>query len=322
MSRLLHPAAMRSVPGLAALPDEPLVVTVGVFDGLHRGHRRVVAATVAEAHARGALATVVSFEPHPDAVLRGAPPPLLCDPAERDACLAELGVELLVRQPFDRTFADRTATSFVEQLTGRDRRLRALVMTHESAFGRGREGNARTLPPLAARLGFAILEVPALFVGGQRVSDSRIRALVTAGRLADAAHLLGRRYAVVGEVTRGDGRGRELGFPTANLAFAAPVTLPPDGIYAVRAGWGGPDPRHPAHVASGVASLGVRPTFGGGERILEAHLFDVGPDLYGRRLRVEFVRRQRGERRFGTAAALIAQMKRDATRAREILATT
>jgi len=175
---------------------------------------------------------------------------------------------------------------------------------------------------LAARLGFAILEVPALFVGGERVSDSRIRALVTAGCLAEAARLLGRRYAVVGEVTRGDGRGRELGFPTANLAFAAPVTLPPDGIYAVRAGWGGPDPRHPAHVASGVASLGVRPTFGGGERILEAHLFDVGPDLYGRRLRVEFVRRQRGERRFGTAAALVVQMERDATRAREILATT
>jgi riboflavin kinase/FMN adenylyltransferase len=311
---------MRILADLAALPETPLVVTVGVFDGLHRGHQRVVAATVAEARARNARATVVSFEPHPDAVLRGAPPPLLCDPAEREARLASLGVALLVRQRFDADFAARSAASFVEQLAGPRGRLRGLVMTPESAFGRGREGNALTLAPLAARLGFAIVQVPALAVGGQRVSDSRIRALVASGRLAAAARLLGRRYALVGTVVRGDARGRALGFPTANLAFPAPVTLPPDGIYAVRASWGGRDPLRPAHVAPGVASLGVRPTFGGGERILEVHLFDARPNLYGVRLRVEFVRRQRGERRFETAAALVEQMGRDARRAREILA--
>jgi len=311
---------MRILSGLTALPEAPLVVTVGVFDGLHRGHQRVVAATVAEARARDAQATVVSFEPHPDAILRGAPPPLLCDPVERDARLAEAGLALLVRQRFDTDFAARSAASFVEQLAGSRGRLRALIMTPESAFGRGREGNVQTLAPLASRLGFTIVEVRALAVGGQRVSDSRIRGLIASGRLAAAARLLGRRYALVGEVVRGDGRGRALGFPTANLGFAAPVTLPPDGIYAVRASWGGPDPLHPAKLASGVASLGVRPTFGGGERILEVHLFDVRADLYGARLRVEFVRRQRGERRFATAAALVEQMGRDAHRAREILA--
>ena len=139
------------------------------------------------------------------------------------------------------------------------------------------------------------------------------------GRLATARTLLGRRFAVVGTVVHGDGRGRELGYPTANLAFDQPVALPPDGIYAVRASWDGADPLHPRHRADGVASLGVRPTFGERTRLLEAHLFDVSPDLYGRRLRVEFVRRQRGERRFASAAALVTQMDLDAARARRIL---
>jgi len=118
----------------------------------------------------------------------------------------------------------------------------------------------------------------------------------------------------------GDGRGRQLGYPTANLAFDQPVVLPPDGIYTVRASWDGPDPLHPRRRADGVASLGVRPTFGERTRLLEAHLFDVSPDLYGRRLRVEFVRRQRGERRFASVAALVEQMDLDAARARRILA--
>ncbi|MGZ6293969.1 MAG: riboflavin biosynthesis protein RibF [Candidatus Limnocylindrales bacterium] len=311
---------MRTLRDLAGLPERPIVITVGAFDGLHRGHQRVVGATVREARQRDALATVISFEPHPDAVLRGTPPPLLCDPAECAARLAAAGVDLLVRQHFDAAFAAQTAETFVRRLAGNGGRLRALVLTPESAFGRGREGNARTLGPLAVELGFAIVEVAPLQVGGQRVSDSRIRELIVKGRLAAAGRLLGRRFALIGRVAHGDGRGQALGFPTANLVFPAPVALPPDGIYAVRTSWGGRDPLRARHHAPGVASLGVRPTFGGGERVLEVHLFDVQADLYGERLRVEFVRRQRGERRFGTVAALIGQMDRDAVRAREILA--
>ena len=310
---------MEIVSDLRARRDaRPLAVIVGAFDSVHRGHQRLLGMLVEAARARGAAPTVVTFTPHPDAVLRGASPLLLCDPAERDARFASLGVDLLVRYPFDRDVAATPAEAFVERLD-QGGPLVALLMTRDSAFGKGRGGTLQTLPPVAARFGFDLVEVPSVVLRGARVSDSRLRELVAGGRLATARTLLGRRFAVVGTVVHCDGRGRELGYPTANLAFDQPVALPPDGIYAVRASWDGPDPLHPRHRADGVASLGVRPTFGERSRLLEAHLFDVSPDLYGRRLRVEFVRRQRGERRFTSAAALVTQMDLDAARARHIL---
>jgi riboflavin kinase/FMN adenylyltransferase len=261
----------------------------------------------------------VTFVPHPDVVLRGTAPTLLSDPAEREARFAALGVDLLVRHPFDRDVAAMSAEAFVVGLMDAGP-LVALLMTRDSAFGKDRGGTLESLPPVAQELGFDLLEVPSVAADGARISDSRLRAHIAAGRLAAGRALLGRRYAVIGTVVHGDGRGHELGYPTANLAFDAPVSLPPNGIYAVHASWGGTDPLRPAHRADGVASLGVRPTFGERARLLEAHLFDVSPDLYGQRLRVEFVRRQRGERRFTSAAALVTQMDRDATRARRILA--
>jgi riboflavin kinase/FMN adenylyltransferase len=176
--------------------------------------------------------------------------------------------------------------------------------------------------------GFGVEIVPTFRLDGDRVSASRIRDLLAAGRLAGAARLLGRRPAATGRVGAGAARGRGLGYPTANLAFDVPVALPPDGIYAVEvtwnpapAPWGGADPLAPARRAGGVASLGVRPTFETtGERMLEVHLFDVDEDLYGSHLRVAWVRRLRAERRFASPSALVAQMDRDATRARAALA--
>jgi riboflavin kinase/FMN adenylyltransferase len=161
--------------------------------------------------------------------------------------------------------------------------------------------------------------VASLLVGGEPVSSSRIRALVEDGRLTQAARLLGRRHAVTGTVVHGDARGRELGYPTANLAWERPVALPPDGVYATRVSWGG-TALAPARTAAGVASLGVRPTFDGHDRVLEVYLFDLDEDLYGERMRVEFVRRQRGQRKFSRIAGLRRQMDRDAERARAILA--
>ncbi|HET7676238.1 MAG TPA: riboflavin biosynthesis protein RibF [Candidatus Limnocylindrales bacterium] len=296
------------------------VATVGVFDGLHRGHLAVLRGLRRFATRLGEAApVVVTFEPHPDVVLRGAPPPLLCDPAERLARMAEAGMAHAVLQPFDAGFAAQSPEAFLRRLAA-GRTLAGLVMTPESAFGRDRTGTLEAVEGLSRSMGFQVGRVAPLESGGERVSSGRIRALVAAGQLAAAARLLGRRHAVVGQVVRGDSRGRALGFPTANLAFAAAVALPPDGIYAVRCSWAGPDPLHPARRANGVASLGVRPTFGGGERVLEVFLLDFEGDLYGERLRVEFVRRQRGEHRFRDAAALVAQMHRDEARARAILA--
>jgi riboflavin kinase / FMN adenylyltransferase len=305
-----------------ALPAaRPLVVTVGVFDGVHRGHVAVFLATVVAAGARLAASTVLTFEPHPEAILRGSPPPLLTDPAERMERITAAGIELICVQPFDAAFSRQSADAFVARIAD-GRALRALVMNAESAFGHDRGGTIARVREIGLERGFDVVEVPELDAGRVRVSSSRIRALVEAGRLAAAARLLGRRYAVVGTVVHGDQRGRTLGFPTANLAFDAPVCLPPDGVYAVTVSWGGTSVLSPAHRAGGVASLGVRPTFGVGARILEVHLFDFDGDLYGQRLRVEFVRRQRGEKRFRDAASLVRQMDLDAARARSLLAVS
>jgi len=310
---------VKPVAGIDDLPrDLRFVATLGVFDGLHRGHAAILRTLAQTAERLDAMATVITFEPHPEAVLRGTPPLLLCDPAERLARLAT-SAGVVVIQRFDREFAAQSAEEFVERLA-RGRDLTGLVMSPESAFGRDRQGTLERIRALSAQRGFALAESRSLELGGERVSSTRIRLLIEAGRLTDAATLLGRRYAVIGEVVPGDRRGREMGYPTANLAFESAVVLPANGIYAARVSWGGDDPLRPARTADGVASLGVRPTFvDDGDRLLEVHLFDFDEDLYGERLRVEFVRRQRGERRFASAAALVHQMDRDASRARLLL---
>ena len=296
------------------------VLAIGMFDGVHRGHRQVIGALLRAARRDHARPVVLTFDPHPAQVLRGSAPALLSDPAERLDRLEQLGVEMVVVQRFDADFADQEPREFLDRLcTGRH--LVGLVMTAESAFGRNRSGGLDAVRELADELGYRVVEAPRVATAGMTLSSTRLRGLLADGRLADVRRLLGRRYSVIGTVVAGDRRGRELGFPTANLAFDALVALPPDGIYAVRAGWDDAQPLQPRRTANGVASLGVRPTFGaGGARILEVHLFDLDEDLYGRRMRVEFVLRLRGERRFASTAALIRQMDRDAQRARKVLA--
>ena len=320
-------SAVRVHAGVDALPDGVrLALTVGVFDGVHRGHLALLAATVRAARRYGAEPAVITFEAHPDLVLHGTAPPLLCDPAERLALLARAGVSHLVVQHFDLAFASQTAEEFLARVRRR-REVAVVVMATGSAIGRGRAGTPEALAALGARDRFGLEIVPTLRLAGDRVSASRIRDLLTVGRLAAARDLLGRRPAVVGRVVEGASRGRDLGYRTANLAFDEPVAMPPDGIYAVEASWdeeaapwGGPDPLSPGRCAGGVASLGVRPTFDlAGERLLEVHLFDTQDDLYGRRLRVAWVRRLRAERRFPGPSALITQMDRDAARARAIV---
>lgn len=295
------------------------VATVGVFDGVHRGHARVLSVLSDLAQRCSAEPVAITLEPHPERVLRGVAPASLCDPQERVERLKVSGARTVVAQRFDEAFAAQTAEAFLTRLA-RGRDLAGLVMSPESAFGRDREGTLARVRAIAVEREFALAEVPPLEMLGERVSSTRIRTALEKGRLATVAHLLGRRYAVVGTVVHGDGRGRKLGYATANLAFDDPVALPPNGVFAVRVAWGGEGPLTPAHGRDGVASLGVRPTFGGGHRLLEAHLFEFDGDLYGQRLRVEFVRRQRGEKRFSSVAALIRQMDRDAARARHILA--
>lgn len=311
---------MRVLHSIDELPaDLRFALTIGMFDGVHRGHQRAIGTLVRAARKARADAVVLTFDPHPAQVLRGSAPPLLCAPAERLARLAQLGVDTTVVQPFDAAFADQTPDAFLDRIRAH-RRLVALVMTGESAFGRDRAGILARIRELASEMKFRAVEVARLTRAGGTVSSTRLRAQLAEGRLAEARRLLGRRYAVTGRVVPGDRRGRTLGYPTANLAFDAPVALPVDGVYAVRVGWGGEDPLAPARTADGVVSIGVRPTFGGGERLLEVHLFDVDEDLYGQNLRVEFVRRLRGEKEFTSVDGLVRQMDRDAARAKSVLA--
>ncbi|HWH36288.1 MAG TPA: bifunctional riboflavin kinase/FAD synthetase [Candidatus Limnocylindrales bacterium] len=310
---------MKQLDQLDALPlGLRYVLVVGMFDGVHRGHRRVLETAVRAAADLDALPVALTFDPHPAAVLRGASPPLLCDPAEKLEHLAATGIGLAVVCPFDARFAEQSPAEFLHRVAA-GRELRGVVMSSETAFGRDRAGTETAVRELARELGFSVVHVDEARQGGQRISSTAIRRALAAGRLAEARRLLGRDYAVIGEVVHGDARGRQLGYPTANLDFTDPVVLPPDGIYAARVSWAGESILEPRHRALGVASLGVRPTFGVSGRTLEVHLFDFDGDLYGQRLRMEFVRRQRRERRFASVQALIEQMDRDSVRARRIL---
>lgn len=308
------------VRGIDRLPqDARLAVTVGVFDGVHRGHQQVFRVLEETARRLGAMPVAVTFDPHPDAVVRGRAPDMLMDRLERIERIGRLIGGLVVVQTFDEVFRRTTAQEFVQRLGG-GRNLAALVMTRVSAFGRDRGGTLPVLREMGAAGGWELVEAPTLDSGGARVSSARIRELVAEGQLRTAGELLSRPFALVGSVVHGEQRGRELGFPTANLDFSQPVASPPDGIYAARASWGGSSVLEPRDHADAVLSLGTQPTFGGRVRLMEVHLLDRDEDLYGERMRIQFCDFIRGQRRYDSVDELIVQMGHDVARARVILA--
>ncbi len=307
------------VRGIDRLPkDTRLAVTIGVFDGVHRGHQQVFKVLEETARRVGAMPVAVTFDPHPDAVVAGQAPDMLMDRRERIERISRLIGGYVVLQTFDEVFRRTTAEEFVERIGG-GRNLAALVMTRVSAFGRDRAGTVPVLREMAKTADWELVEAPTLDSGGARVSSARTRQLVAEGQLQTARELLGRPFALVGSVVHGEQRGRELGFPTANLDFGQPVALPPDGIYAARASWGGPAVLDPFDMADAVISLGTQPTFGGRVRLMEVHLLDRDEDLYGKRMRVQFCTFIRGQRRYDSVDELIVQMGHDVDRARKKL---
>jgi riboflavin kinase / FMN adenylyltransferase len=291
-------------PRLPRLP-EGSVVTVGAFDGLHIGHHEILAEVVRRAQASGRRAVLVTFEPHPAEVLRpDQAPARLTLSGERAEILAQVGLDYLLVLRFDALLASRTAEEFIREVVVGRCGCRELVVGEDHGFGRGREGGVGLLRQLGKELGFTVDVIPPVEVEGQRVSSTRVRALVAAGRLAEAARCLGRPYAVSGEVRQGAGRGRSLGVPTANLAIPLRKQLPPDGVYAVRVEWAG-------GVAEGMLNQGHRPTFDDGPRLLEAHLFGFDGNLYGRTVRITWMTRLRDVQRFGSVEALQAQLEQD-----------
>jgi len=290
------------------------VVTVGSFDGIHLGHREVLATVMARAEAEGRAAVAVTFEPHPAAVVRPDAAPLrLTTGPEREELLAQSGLDYALFLRFDREMARWSPEEFVRRVVVERCQCRLLVIGPDHHFGRDREGGEAVLRELGRSLGFEVVVVPPVELEGAVVSSTRIRGLLDAGDLAGAAQCLGRPYAVSGVVQRGEARGRQLGVPTANLAVPATKQLPPDGVYAVRVEWGG-------GVAEGMLNQGTRPTFNDGRRLLEAHLFDFAGDLYGRTLRITWVRQLREVRKFDSMVALQDQLERDRQAARMALA--
>ncbi len=289
------------------------VVTVGTFDGVHRGHRTVIEAVVAAARARSGTAVAVTFDPHPRAVIHPADPPVvLTSMNEKRRRLEDAGIDRLAVVPFTRQVQMMSPEAFVATYLVEYLNAKVVVLGYDHGFGKGRGGDPDTMRALGDRYGFEVSIVPPVMVGDLPVSSSRLRDLVRTGRILEARELLGGGYPVSGRVAPGDGRGRQLGYPTANIVPDDSMKLlPPDGVYAARA-------FVPEQYAA-VINLGLRPTFNGKNRLLEAHLLDFDGDLYGRRISLDLVGRLRDERRFRNSEALISQIHKDGQRARDVL---
>ncbi|MEO6365402.1 MAG: bifunctional riboflavin kinase/FAD synthetase [Luteimonas sp.] len=297
------------------------VVCIGAFDGLHLGHRALVRHAVSRARALDVPAVALSFEPLPREFFAiGNKPPRLTLPRAKFEGLRDLGVDVIGLLRFDRTLAAMSAEDFVREVLVARLGAREVWVGPDFRFGHRRKGDIDTLKRLGSELGFAANEIAAVHLDGERVSSTRIREALRDGNFATAARLLGRPYAIDGRVVRGKQLGRTLGYPTANLRF--PHKTPAlSGIYA---SWVQGVPRGLPSVVgaqprSSVSSFGTRPTVGGIEPLLEAHLFDFDGDLYGQRIAVEFVAKLRDEEKFPDLPTLVTQMHRDAEQARQVL---
>lgn len=300
--------------GLAELPPDvqATTVTVGTFDGVHRGHRDVLERLTAHAARSGRASLLVTFDPHPLEVLNPAAAPLLLTTREEKlALLGATPLEYVAILPFTPALAQHSATQFVDDVLRARFRMNELLIGHDHGFGRGREGDVALLRTLGSDRGFAVDVVPPVRTSdGEPVSSTLVRRAIAVGELDRACALLDRRYSARGTVVAGQARGRLLGFPTLNVdPGTTRKLLPPDGVYAVevigsRGRFGG------------MMNLGGRPTFGDDRRMLEAHLFDAEGDFYGDRVDVAFVARLRDTVRFSGPEALVAQLHRDADAAR------
>lgn len=297
------------------IDDAGSIVTVGTFDGVHRGHQDVLARVVQRARATNRPSVIVTFDPHPlEIVNPSAAPPLLSTFHEKLEIFAQTGVSYVAVVPFTPALAALGAEEFVDDVLRSRFVMAELFVGHDHGFGRGRMGDTDVLRDLGKLRGFGVTVLePVYAAGGQAVSSTAIRRAIAGGDLAKAAEGLGRPYAVMGKVIGGDKRGRLLGYPTLNLDTPpSHKLLPPDGVYAVRV-------QTPIGAFGGMLNLGARPTFGDASRRIETHVFDASHDWYGAPVRLDFISRLRETRPFQGVDALVAQLGIDEARARSAL---
>jgi riboflavin kinase/FMN adenylyltransferase len=296
--------------------EQPSMLTIGVFDGVHRGHQHLIRALVDEAHSARQLAAALTFFPHPDVLLRGwAGRYYLTSPDERAVLLGDLGIDVVVTLTFDEHLRQVRAAAFTDQLL-ETLRMAALWVGSDFAMGYKREGNVGFLREQGREKGFTLEVIDLLMTDHAAISSSGIRDALHRGDVEAARASLGRAYAVSGEVVRGEARGRKIGFPTANIAVWKEQVIPGNGVYA---GW--------AALESGerymaVTNVGVRPTFSGEDVTIEAHLLDFDRDIYGQRLTFTFETRLRPEVRFDGIVQLVEQIRRDAEAGRTYLSSS
>ncbi|HKS31236.1 MAG TPA: bifunctional riboflavin kinase/FAD synthetase [Chthoniobacterales bacterium] len=303
---------LRSIPELSQLPG-PLFLAIGVFDGVHLGHQAVISTSAEHAGAVNGTPVVVTFDPHPEKILRPEKAPhLLTATPHKVALIRKLGVQHLLIIPFDKHFAATEPEDFVKQLVQHSKPLREICVGHEWSFGRNRRGNLQLLKKLGAHFDFHVVGIPPVTVKQEIASSTTIRRAVEGGDLQKAATMLGREYTILGTVVHGDDLGRKIGFPTANLS-AHSEQFPPNGVYFAEAKLDG-------LLYRGVVNLGYRPTMSSArsDRILEVYLLDFDRDIYGKDLELRFIRYLRPEKKFEKVEALVRQIERDVQQAREL----
>ena len=296
-----------------AAPRRKSVVTIGVFDGVHVGHKRILDEVILLAHGLGALGIVVTFDPHPVSVLHPVETPqMLTTLSEKLGLIAGAGLRKTLVLKFTPGLSRRRADWFVRRVLLNKLNMTRLVVGYDFRFGRGREGDARYLETLGEDLGFGVDIVPPVRFGGHPVSSTRIRTALSRGDAGSAAKMLGRPYSICGMVVRGEGRGRLLSYPTANLEVEDGKMIPREGIYAVMVARG-------RRVEPGVLYIGRKPTYRGEATSIEVHVLGRVGSLYGKALEVRFIERLRGDRAFGSDAALRRAIGRDIRRASRLL---
>lgn len=293
-------------------PQRETVLTIGVFDGVHLGHQRLIDYLKREAATRDYIPGVVTFCPHPQQVLSPRTSlPQLTTLEERLRLIRDLGIDLVVPLSFDQELAQLSARHFISLLQ-KHLKMRGLVIGPDFALGRNREGDVFSLHDLGKEAGFWVDVVSPGMINGDVISSTAIRQSLAKGEVAKANRLLGRSFALSGQVTHGDERGKQLGFPTANLTVPTIQALPEDGVYVTRAYLG-------SHTYASVTNIGRRPTFGKGDRTVEVYLIGFNGVAYGKEIKIEIIERLRDEKRFPTPEDLKAQINRDVEKAMSIL---